>query len=213
MYFDVKHFPNCGTKPQFTLTTAIASAEEAIEIFSLQYGKSGYHPHVDDATLLKHVWDTRDKEYWYKKWRDAIAAMPVRRRVEKYREWVSCEKGTVPVPDFIKGRAKGKMRIEDGRVQRLTTFQGATIEFGRVSALACILGYVTWTDAGHKRPTPNVCALMGRKIPEMSRPRDAKTRKLLSQLGVMDPLQISILLVKARKKMKRYCGRSRYAKR
>ena len=66
------------------------SADEAIEIFA---STRVHLPHVDRAIKLKHEWDTRDKEYWFRAWRDAVAAMPFRTYNNWTIQWVQKSEG------------------------------------------------------------------------------------------------------------------------
>ena len=156
---------------------------------------------------LEHEWDTRDRTYWHGKWHDALAAMPYK-IIQSYDiDWVPQPKGETPLPTFIKGRAKGKMRMIGNQVHVMVKSVHSTYEAGRASALGILLGYVTWTGADHKRRRANSCAMLGRKIPESSRPRDAKARELLSKLGDIDRFEIKRMLAEKRKQMKRMNAR------
>ena len=95
------------------------------------------------------------------------------------------------------------MKIIDGHVHVLKRYSTSQHERGRIAALAIILGYWTTDGAKTKRPRPNCCALMQRKIPESSRPRSAKMREMLAKLPSMSQDQIKKLLDKRRKAMKR----------
>lgn len=155
------------------------------------------------AIPLKHEWDTRDKEYWHEKWNDALVRMPSKTRRSFTTMWVTLPVGTTPLPRFIEERAKGKMRMNGHFVGQLVSWRSHTYEYGRIAALAIILGYITTDGKDTKRPRANCCALQGRKIPEGSRPRSPKVRRLLAELGTMGRDEIKKLLQVKREAMKR----------
>jgi hypothetical protein len=177
--------------------TPASSDDDALETFT-RYQKNAT---AIKAVPLKHEWDTRDKGYWFEKWRDAMANMPFKIMQHKHREWLILPKGTTPLPEFIEGRAKGTMRQHEGQTwEEHITY--SSHEYGRAAALGILLGYITWTGKDHKRKRANSCAMLGRKIPERSRPRDPKVRELLAKLGTMPKDEIKKLLDRKRNEMK-----------
>lgn len=154
------------------------------------------------AIPLKYEWDTRDKEYWSGKWGMALALMPAKTKRSFTTLWVTLPPGETPMPRFIEERAKGKMRMGGRFVEQQVSYMSHKYEYGRIAALAIILGYITTDDKDTKRPRANCCALQGRKIPESSRPRDPKVRRLLAELGTMDKAEIVKLLARKREAMK-----------
>jgi hypothetical protein len=183
------------------------SKAEALEAFTTytkkygrQYSDSMQFEEALFACPLTNEWDTRDKSYWYDKWREAMAAMPVKIKQHKHESWEVVPKGHTPLPEFIEKRAKGQMQLAEGLViEKFVHF--TSHEYGRASALGILLGYITWTGADHKRKRANSCAMLGRKIPESSRPRDPKARELLSKLGTMPQDEIKAMLAEKRAKM------------
>jgi hypothetical protein len=206
-WYDVKYlrrplpeYPD--DEPKFSrdwCKTPASSKAEALETFT------GYRldttAHELCARPLINEWDTRDRRYWYAKWQDAMAGMPFKMKQHYRHDWVPVERDTTPLPHFIEQRAKGKMRIIEGTIHQYVKTVISTTEYGRASALGILLGYITWTGADHKRKRANSCAMLGRKIPECSRPRDPKTRELLAKLGSMDRDEIKIMLAQKRKQM------------
>jgi len=182
--------------------TPASSKAEALETF----GKHSYSIVTDEkweslfVRELKHEWDTGDKGYWYDKWREAMAAMPVKIMQHKHENWTVVPKGNTRLPEFIERRAKGTMQIVEGVILEKSVSY-TSHEYGRASALGILLGYITWTGADHKRKRANSCAMLGRKIPESSRPRSAQARELLSKLGTMDQDTIRQMLDEKRRQM------------
>jgi hypothetical protein len=178
------------------IKTPALSEADALDTFR------SYHKNATPlyAKPLVNEWDTRDKNYWYDKWREAMAAMPAKIMQHKHRTWEKLPKGTTPLPEFIEGRAKGEMILDSGHVLKERVWF-TSHEYGRAAALGILLGYITWTGADHKRKRANSCAMLGRKIPESSRPRDPKTRELLSKLGTVPQDEIKAMLAEKRAKM------------
>lgn len=183
------------------LKTPARSASEALEA-----GRRDKYLINSDSTRvltgkiveLKDEWDTKDRDYWRGKWRDAMKAMPYKIISNWTMEWLPQPKGETALPTFIKGHAKGKMKIIGGQVHCLTKTVHSTSEQGRASNLAILLGYITWEGKDHKRKRANSCAMLGRKIPESSRPRASAARYMLAHLGSMTKQEIKALLAQKR---------------
>lgn len=200
-YFDVKFYYPRTNRPEYRIAASLTnSTEEAIERVGCFFGNTVIH--VDCAIPLKHEWDTMDHDYWFKKWRDAVSRMPAKQIKYWTISWVQQSRGDTPLPDFIKGRAKGKMKMIDGHIHVMKRHTNGFGEVGRFSALAIILGYTTTDGAKTKRPRADSKGLM-HAIERSSRPRDPKKRKLLALLPHLSPDTIINLLARKRKAMKR----------
>jgi hypothetical protein len=219
MWYDVRYWDFSGPRSFMALDdnlpcerhclTPANALEEAIQAFK------GLNKNASPrmAIPLKHEWDTRDKDYWFAKWRDAVAQMPTKTKHHIRWHWEICDRGTIPLPEFIKERAKGRMQMAASEtrghpevvIKKIIT--KTPYEYGRIAALAIILGYITTDGVKTKRPRANCCALM-RKINKQSRPRCPKKRELLAKIPTMSKDEISILLKQGRTGMKKYHGRS-----
>jgi len=124
---------------------------------------------------------------WRAIWRNAWDNMPV--RISKHRDWQAREETTVP--EFIKGQAKKKMKLVDGKVleYRVTHIY----RYGQQSTLARLLGY--W--ARHRQT--------GRIVPghnhiynalcRGSRPKDDAKRELLVALSKPEGKALAIKML------------------
>lgn len=206
--FDIRYISSSGILAHKMVHTLGNSPEEAIKIFGFRWWNDPASFHVDRAIRLKHEWDTQDKVYWRTKWNTSLDVMPHKIKRSKTIDWIVCPKGSVSVPEFIKQRAKNTMKMLDGHVirQKITYTE---YEYGRIANLAILLGYITTGGVKTKRPRANCCALQGRKIPEGSRPRNPRTRKLLASIPGMSKAEIESRLAAARKRMKRYAPHKR----
>lgn len=218
MWYDIKYlarddrhfFPGPSSQDHYVFKyqkTPARSAAEALDTFGNGDTLRGVTlmdvANKPVAIPLKHEWDTRDKSYWHTMWAHAIISMPSKTKRSFTTMWVTLPVGTTPLPRLIEGRAKGRMRMDGHFVEQQVSWISHKYEYGRIAALAIILGYITTDGKDTKRPRANCCALQGRKIPEGSRPRDPKVRRLLAELGTMDKSKIKQLLDQKREAMKR----------
>jgi hypothetical protein len=191
-----------GPKIDYNKTSG-RTAAEALEAFGHGYDTEGalisFHP---VAIPLKHEWDTCDKQYWGDKWNNALVNMLAKTKRSFTTLWVTLPLGETPMPRFIEERAKGRMRMVGRSVEQQVSYISHKYEYGKIAALAIILGYITTDGKDTKRPRANCCALM-HKINDSSRPRSPKVRRLLAELGTMDKDEIIKLLARKRKAMKR----------
>ena len=190
----------------YCLILSNSRAEAMLTFRHLNKNASNKNASAVDVTCLTHEWETRDREYWHRAWRAAIAMMPCKIMHHTLERWEIQEKGTIPLPVFIKERAKNRMcqTIDDGQniiIKKITT--RTPREYGRIAALASILGYITTDGKATKRPRANCCALAS-KVRNDSRPRSARTRRLLASIPKMTDEKIRELLETGRRKMKHH---------
>jgi hypothetical protein len=213
-YFDVKYWdflntpdvwaPGRATPGQVNTRYCLTPAntpEEAMIAFR------GLNKNATPINAVKiDEWETRDREYWRKAWKEALAKMPAKIKHHVQERWEIQERGTTPLPEFIKEQAKGNMRLasddfHEGNVLIKKIVTRTPCEYGRTAALAVILGYITTDGKDTKRPRANCCALNA-KLREGSRPRNARTRKLLATIPKMTDEEIKKLLGQGRKRMR-----------
>lgn len=130
-------------------------------------------PIKDEKTAFKAYerWNQRTK--WQIIWRDAVKNMPYREGRKEMVRWVPQEKGTVPLPEFVKGNAFDEMRVHDGIIDIKETFY---IKYGQISLLCLLMGY-TYTDKASNKIRLDTNGFYHVRTGGM-KPRDVEKQKL-----------------------------------
>lgn len=83
----------------------------------------------------------KERIKWEVIWTKVINNMPVRVSEKDEKHWWEIAKGKTPLPDFVKARANGEMKIDNGLVYELRTKHIVT-QYGQISLAARMLGYM-----------------------------------------------------------------------